>query len=325
LSQDQNEIRIDPAPSSIPALIKCPPNLTSPSSPPNTSARREKLKIISGGQTGADRAALEFAIIHGIAHGGWCSKVRRAEDGPIDPRYQLQETPNSNYLQRTEWNVRDSDGTVIFSIGNKLSGGSLKTLQVVQKHEKPWIYLSAAWSEDAPRRLLNFLEDNKIRVLNVAGPRASKEPEVGRFVTATLHRLFNPALIYVVQGSGLADHLKQMLELAIKPKCIVRPFSDPNEALKSFTTESCAPDLLITGWLFKTLSGKVLLQEFKKLKPGLKVILFAFSVRPEMEKRFKKEPWRPNAYIPKTLDPDPERDRDMEILIAATRKLLRSS
>ena len=76
------------------------------------------LKIISGGQTGADRAALEFAIKQGIPHGGWCPKGRRSEDGQIDAKYQLQETPSSNYLQRTEWNVRDSDGTVIFSIAS---------------------------------------------------------------------------------------------------------------------------------------------------------------------------------------------------------------
>ena len=73
-------------------------------------------KIISGGQTGADCAALDFAIEHGIPHGGWCPGGRLAEDGPIDARYQLKETPSANYTQRTEWNVRDSDGTVVFSI-----------------------------------------------------------------------------------------------------------------------------------------------------------------------------------------------------------------
>ncbi len=74
-------------------------------------------KIMSGGQTGADRAALDFAIGHGIKHGGWCPKGRRAEDGAIDARYQLKETPSANFVQRTEWNTRDSDGTVVFSIG----------------------------------------------------------------------------------------------------------------------------------------------------------------------------------------------------------------
>jgi hypothetical protein len=95
------------------------------------------LKIVSGGQTGADRAGLDWAIKNGIEHGGWCPKGRRAEDGPLHSRYVLKETPSSDYLQRTEWNVRDSDGTVLFSLAERLSGGSLKTLEFTMKHRKP--------------------------------------------------------------------------------------------------------------------------------------------------------------------------------------------
>jgi len=82
-------------------------------------------KIVSGGQTGADRAALDWAIEHGIPHGGWCPKGRRAEDGPIDGRYQLQETPTANYVERTKSNARDTDGTVVFSIYISLTGQQL--------------------------------------------------------------------------------------------------------------------------------------------------------------------------------------------------------
>ena len=71
-------------------------------------------RIVSGGQTGADRAALDWAIERGIPHGGWCPRGRRAEDGRIDRRYALRETPAHDYQQRTRWNVRDSDGTLIF-------------------------------------------------------------------------------------------------------------------------------------------------------------------------------------------------------------------
>ncbi len=81
-------------------------------------------KIISGGQTRADRAALDFAISHDIPHGGSCPRGRLAEDGPIDHRYQLQETSIKSYPQRTEKNVRELDGTVIFSLAPKLTGGS---------------------------------------------------------------------------------------------------------------------------------------------------------------------------------------------------------
>jgi hypothetical protein len=146
----------------------------------------QSLKIVSGGQTGADRAGLNWAIKHGIAHGGWCPKGRRAEDGPIDARYQLHETPSSNYLPRTEWNVRDSDGTVIFSVGEHLTGGSLKTVEFAIKHRKPHLHLSAASKIDAVQELKKWMQQNNIRVLNVAGPRASKEPEVAGFVISTL-------------------------------------------------------------------------------------------------------------------------------------------
>ena len=79
-------------------------------------------RMVSGGQSGADRAALDFAIEADIPHGGWCPRDRLAEDGPIDARYRLDETPDRDYVQRTEWNVRDSEGTVIFSIAERLVG-----------------------------------------------------------------------------------------------------------------------------------------------------------------------------------------------------------
>ena len=81
-------------------------------------------KIVSGGQTGADRAALDWAMAHGVPHGGWCPAGRLAEDGVIDMRYSLKETPQPEYLQRTEWNVRDSDATLIVSCAAELARSS---------------------------------------------------------------------------------------------------------------------------------------------------------------------------------------------------------
>src|SRR6187397_3130266 len=101
-------------------------------------------KIVSGGQTGADRAALDWAIVRGIPHGGWCPKGRRAEDGPIDGRYRLNETPSANYVQRTEGNARDSDATVVFSIGEILTGASRKTVELARKQGRPVLHLSRA-------------------------------------------------------------------------------------------------------------------------------------------------------------------------------------
>lgn len=98
-------------------------------------------QIISGGQTGADRAALDWAIKHNIPHSGWCPKGRLAEDGVIEPKYILKETSSSVYEERTELNVRDSDATVIFTIAPRLIKGSLWTLSCAKKYKKPWIHL----------------------------------------------------------------------------------------------------------------------------------------------------------------------------------------
>ncbi|HCU87034.1 MAG TPA: hypothetical protein DGP39_05850, partial [Verrucomicrobiales bacterium] len=99
-------------------------------------------KIVSGGQTGADRAALDWAMAHGVPHGGWCPAGRLAEDGVIDMRYSLKETPQPEYLQRTEWNVRDSDATLIVSCAAELAGGSLATWDLAAAHDRPCLHLS---------------------------------------------------------------------------------------------------------------------------------------------------------------------------------------
>src|SRR5262245_64743943 len=127
-------------------------------------------KIISGGQTGADRAALDWAIDRGKAHGGWCPNGRKAEDGTIDRRYNLVETPSEDYSQRTEWNVRDSDGTAVFSIRKELRGGSLLTVELAARYNKPVIHLCAQDEQaDHAQELRSFIEMFGISVLNVAG------------------------------------------------------------------------------------------------------------------------------------------------------------
>ena len=103
---------------------------------------RPNITIISGGQTGADRAALDFAIALGLSHGGWCPRQRRADDGVIPAPYLLSETPSSHYSQRTEWNVRDSDATVVFSIKSRLTGGTRLTFELAKRLGKPVLHLS---------------------------------------------------------------------------------------------------------------------------------------------------------------------------------------
>jgi len=136
-------------------------------------------KIVSGGQTGADRAALDFAIKHKIPHGGWVPKGRIAEDGPLPAKYKLTEMPTDGYTERTEQNVIDSDGTVIISRG-KLTGGSAYTQKMAKKHNRPYFHVDLKQYEVLPAALeiLSWLDDNNIKTLNVAGPRASKDPKI---------------------------------------------------------------------------------------------------------------------------------------------------
>jgi hypothetical protein len=152
------------------------------------------LKIISGGQTGADRAALDFAIENRLDHGGWCPRGRRAEDGAIPAIYRLRETDQSEYAFRTTLNVADSDATVIFSMRPKFGGGTALTARVAREHGRPLLHLDASLSvADSATALRRFLAKHRVRVLNVAGPRASLEPRVGSFVRAVLQAAFGPS------------------------------------------------------------------------------------------------------------------------------------
>lgn len=154
------------------------------------SAARPR-KIVSGGQTGADRAALDFATANNIFHGGWCPKGRLSEDGVIAACYALRETTTQAYPQRTEWNVRDSDGTVIITINPELTGGSKKTASVAAKLGKPCLHLHAGMSLAAcASQLVAFVAKHDVKTLNVAGPRGSKEPTVGEFVKQVLTEAF---------------------------------------------------------------------------------------------------------------------------------------
>ena len=145
--------------------------------------------VVSGGETGVDRAALDVACALGITCGGWCPRGRVAEDGRIRRRYSLDETPSVNYLQCTEWNVRDSDGTLILTRG-RLSGGTRQTLVYArQQYHKPALVLQLR-NDGQCRRLRAWLRRHRIRVLNVAGPREHKR----RGIYAQARRVLRGAL-----------------------------------------------------------------------------------------------------------------------------------
>ena len=133
-------------------------------------------RIISGGQTGVDRAALDVALELGIAHGGWCPLGRRAEDGVIDARYALEETDSVEPAIRTERNVRESDGTLILCRG-PLAGGTALTLALAKRQRKPFLLVNELRPLPAAA-VRDWLDHNHIAVLNVAGPRASSAPGI---------------------------------------------------------------------------------------------------------------------------------------------------
>ena len=144
-------------------------------------------KVISGGQTGADRAALDWAIEHGIEHGGWCPEGRLSEDGAIPERYNLTELSGAGYRARTRANVRDSDATLIVTMDATLTGGSRQTMVFAKAMGKPWLHVhpQTEW-KPASRHLL---DGHPIAILNVAGPRASTAPQIADFTVEVLDSL----------------------------------------------------------------------------------------------------------------------------------------
>ncbi len=151
------------------------------------SGKRHQIKIIAGGQTGVDRAALDFAIQHGLEHGGWCPRGRLAEDGVIPPTYKLRETNSAEYEERTEKNVLDSDATLIVARERELSGGTAFTKTCAEQHGRPLLVVCQRDGVSiGAAALSNFLKQNKVRTLNVAGPRESQALGLGNFVMELL-------------------------------------------------------------------------------------------------------------------------------------------
>jgi hypothetical protein len=144
------------------------------------------LKIVSGGQTGADRAALDWAIANRIPHGGWCPTGRLAEDGPIPARYVLDELLDGGYIERTWANVRDSDATLIIALASDLTGGSRETSRFASELHKPWLHVHPYI--DWKTALAHWIKPRDALVLNIAGPRASKEPDIHAYVQEVLDR-----------------------------------------------------------------------------------------------------------------------------------------
>lgn len=193
-------------------------------------------RIVSGGQTGADRGGLEAAIHCDLPHGGWCPKGRKAEDGPIPAQYLLREMPTADYLARTEANVADSDCTVIFAYG-ALEGGSRKTADYAKRHNKPWLHvnlMSKPNRQQTVQAIVEWLQEccPKDCVLNVAGQRASKAPSIAGVVKAWMVDVIskiNGTLFYPIGEEFYEEGPKQEL-----PPPYVPPSDEPAEALSGY-------------------------------------------------------------------------------------------
>ena len=141
--------------------------------------KTKNLIITSGGQSGTDRAALDFAIKHKIPCGGWCPKGRMAEDGIIPEVYPLKETATTDHSVRTRLNIDDSDGTLIIYL-NEMDEGTQNTLQYAEEAGKP-VYMISEKEGPDKAGFMNWMKENNIRVLNIAGPRESSEPGIYAF------------------------------------------------------------------------------------------------------------------------------------------------
>ena len=151
-------------------------------------------KIVSGGQTGVDRAALDTALAFGISYGGWCPKGRRAEDGPIPARYKLRETAGAGYGERTRLNVRDSDGTLILVQGSAevaIAGGTRLTIDVAEEIGRPALVidLAAESVQTGVAAARAWRAANGGCILNVAGPRESEAPGIAAAAASFLAHL----------------------------------------------------------------------------------------------------------------------------------------
>ena len=147
-----------------------------------------RLKVVSGGQTGVDRAALDAAAELGLDLGGGCPAGRLAEDGVIPGRYPLVETPDRAAAQRTDWNVRDSDAKLILHRGAPI-GGTRLTMDLARRHGRPLLLRDLGTAVDA-RAIADWLGVNRVQILNCAGPRESESPGITHQSAQLLRQVF---------------------------------------------------------------------------------------------------------------------------------------
>ena len=134
------------------------------------------MKIISGGQTGVDRAALDAALELKMDCGGFCPKGRKSEDGRIPEKYPLTETATGEYPERTEWNVKTGDGTLVL-IDKDADKGTTLTINLCRQYNKPFLPVDLS-KKNQPEAMIQWIKENHIKILNIAGSRESSSPGI---------------------------------------------------------------------------------------------------------------------------------------------------
>ena len=153
-------------------------------------SRRNRIKVITGGQTGVDRGALDAALDLKLECGGWCPEGRLAEDGPIPEQYPVQELAGGDYRDRTRKNVIDSDGSAIIYFG-EIEGGTESTLDDCVQLAKPYQLINGAGTQpgQAAKQIAEFVRERGVQTLNIAGPRASKIEKGHKYAFDTVRML----------------------------------------------------------------------------------------------------------------------------------------
>jgi hypothetical protein len=180
-------------------------------------------KIISGGQTGVDQAALDVAMELGIPHGGWVPKGRKTENGRLPDKYKMEEMPTPSYFKRTERNVIEANGTLIIFRG-KLKGGSELTQKMAYRHRRPCLHvdLNNANAFKAAMDVKDWILSQRIEVLNVAGPRASEDPEIYELTVKVLKAVL---YLYLIDANipgplEVTSPIEKRLEPASIPRTV---------------------------------------------------------------------------------------------------------
>ena len=243
-------------------------------------------KIISGGQTGVDRAALDVAIKLTIPHGGWIPQGRLTEDGPLPPEYQLKETRSTSYANRTEKNVLEGDATLIISRG-ALTGGSEYTRDMALKHNRLWLHidLNKIPAFQAAIAINDWISNKGIEILNVAGPRASKDPKIYKDTLNIIESCYYLSLVQggtagnnpISETANLPSRQPQSIDEAVEQLISQIPLKDKATVANMSANE--LPNLYLT-------LGEFIMNKFGLLSDNYKLIE---SCRLESDGSFRRK------------------------------------